>query len=164
MLKGWIQFVLMGCQDPRMQAHSHIAISTDIYLDWRSRAVHVVRCCDSWRQTVSHKGKHKQRGQVQTCSTLHHTEGTVVRYKVFLLIPFPLQTVHFLSSSRRGSLVKFCSQSKPRAFFEINIIINFSVTLVSPGSGFGLVYTSKIKTAICAYKGSYKSITDNANL
>lgn len=49
--------------------------------------------------------------------------------------PFPLH---------RWSLVRPCSQSKPRAYPEIKIIINLSFAPVSPRWGFGLVHTPKI--------------------
>jgi len=53
---------------------------------------------------------------------------------------------------------------QPRVYFEMNIITNFSFTLVSSRSEFDLVYASKMKTAICGYKGSCESIADKVNL
>lgn len=154
----------MGCYDPR--THVCTAIGAAVRLDWRERAVRVVGSWwDSWRQTVSHKCKHEHmwRRHTQTCSTLCHTLRDCCRVQGFpphTLLPW---RVYILPSSRR-SLVRFCSTSKPTAYFEMNIIINFSFTLASLRSGFSLVYASRIKTAVCGYKGSYESITDHANL
>lgn len=83
--------------------------------------------------------EHTWRGQTQICSILCHTLRDC-GLQGFPSHPFPLH---------RSSLVRFCSQSKPTAYSEIKIIINFSFTLVPLRWGFGLVNTSKTKAVTC---------------
>lgn len=97
------------------QAHVHTAIGTRAHSYRRSyparlnRAVYVARsCCGSWRQTVSHKCK-KQHTWRRHTQTLGSTLGDCGRIQGFPPHTLPLWRVHFLPSSRMGSLVRFCS-------------------------------------------------------